>query len=110
MLRRQDVWLTAADGTRLHAWFMWPSEWDGQEGGPRAQLRRRPVVLFFQENAGLSLCLHAAPSYGVCQTQRYMQAQHRCPDGVVRLCRQHVLAAAVPYYACAKLELLCICT
>ena len=50
----QDVWLQAADGIRLHAWFMWPSEWASQEGGAAAQLRRRPVVLFFQENAGTS--------------------------------------------------------
>jgi len=40
--RRQDVWLTAEDGTKLHAWYL-PSA---------AQRRGRPAVLFLQENAG----------------------------------------------------------
>lgn len=31
---------------------MWPSHWAGQPGGTAAQLKSRPVVLFFQENAG----------------------------------------------------------
>jgi len=42
----QDVWLTAADGVKLHAWLLVPRWWD------RDTLRRRPLVLFFQENAG----------------------------------------------------------
>ena len=42
----EDVWLTTADGVRLHAWLMWPAHW-----GP-AERRSRPTVMFFQENAG----------------------------------------------------------
>lgn len=38
----EDVWLTAADGTRLHAWLMWPRQW-----GPDVR-HTRPTVLFFQ--------------------------------------------------------------
>lgn len=38
--------MTAEDGTKLHAWFMHPRGWSREA---RAQ---RPVVLFFQENAG----------------------------------------------------------
>mmetsp|Transcript_5735 Transcript_5735/g.16410 ORF Transcript_5735/g.16410 Transcript_5735/m.16410 type:complete len:339 (-) Transcript_5735:264-1280(-) len=42
----EDVWLTAADGTKLHSWFMWPKTWaDGV-------LSTKPCILFFQENAG----------------------------------------------------------
>jgi hypothetical protein len=42
----QDVWLTAADGTKLHAWLLTPRGWSKQ------QLKERPVMMFFQENAG----------------------------------------------------------
>jgi hypothetical protein len=42
----QDVWLTAADGTKLHAWLLVPRGWS------KEQLRSRPCLLFFQENAG----------------------------------------------------------
>lgn len=42
----EDVWLTTADGLRLHAWLVWPPHW-----GPEER-RRRPTVLFYQENAG----------------------------------------------------------
>ena len=45
-LAYEDVWLTTADGLRLHAWLMWPRHW-----GPDER-QRRPTVLFFQENAG----------------------------------------------------------
>lgn len=38
----EDVWLTAADGIKLHAWFMWPREW--AEG----VLATKPTVLFLQ--------------------------------------------------------------
>ncbi len=44
---RQDVWLTAADGTRLHAWYLHPRTLPSA-----AQRRARPAVLFLQENAG----------------------------------------------------------
>jgi hypothetical protein len=39
----QDIWLTAADGVKLHAWLL-------RAPGPRAP--RGPCVIFFQENAG----------------------------------------------------------
>jgi hypothetical protein len=42
----QDVWLTAADGTKLHSWLLVPRGWSKQ------QQQQRPVMLFFQENAG----------------------------------------------------------
>ena len=42
----EDVWLTTADGVRLHAWLMWPEHWGA------AERRSRPTVVFFQENAG----------------------------------------------------------
>ena len=42
----EDIWLTAADGVALHAWLMWPRHWGSK---PR---RERPIVIFFQENAG----------------------------------------------------------
>lgn len=37
---------TTRDGLRLHAWMMWPRHWSAEER------RRRPTVLFCQENAG----------------------------------------------------------
>lgn len=37
---------TTKDGLRLHAWLMWPRHWSAEER------RRRPTVLFCQENAG----------------------------------------------------------
>ena len=46
-MRRQDVWLTAADGTKLHAWYLHP-----RTLASAAQRRQRPAVLFLQENAG----------------------------------------------------------
>lgn len=42
----QDVWLTAKDGVKLHAWFMWPKDW-----APEA-VASKPTIVFFQENAG----------------------------------------------------------
>ena len=42
----QDVQLSAADGTKLHAWFLFPKGWS------EAQRRSRPVIMFLQENAG----------------------------------------------------------
>lgn len=45
-LAHEDVYLTAADGVRIHAWMIWPSDWDAKRRATR------PVVLFFQENAG----------------------------------------------------------
>lgn len=41
-LAYEDVWLSAADGTRLHAWLMWPRHWAPE------QRAKRPTVLFFQ--------------------------------------------------------------
>lgn len=40
--RPQDVWLTAADSTKLHAWLLTPRGWSKQ------QLKERPVMMFFQ--------------------------------------------------------------
>lgn len=45
----EDVWLTTKDGKRLHAWLMWPGRWGADVAALR---RRRPTVMFFQENAG----------------------------------------------------------
>ncbi|KAI7839221.1 hypothetical protein COHA_007034 [Chlorella ohadii] len=45
-LNFEDIWLTTKDGLRLHAWLMWPRHWSAEER------RRRPTVLFCQENAG----------------------------------------------------------
>lgn len=42
----EDVELTASDGVRLHAWLLWQPEWG------HASLRTRPLLMFFQENAG----------------------------------------------------------
>lgn len=52
--RVQDVMLRTKDGLTLHSWFMWPQRWADLPGGAAAQLKARPVVLFFQENAGVS--------------------------------------------------------
>lgn len=38
----QDVWLTAADGTKLHAWLLVLRGWT------RELKRTRPVIMFFQ--------------------------------------------------------------
>lgn len=46
LYRLQDVWLTADDGTKLHAWLLVPRGWN------REQVKEQPVFLFFQENAG----------------------------------------------------------
>uniref|UniRef100_A0A1D2A9I7 Serine aminopeptidase S33 domain-containing protein n=1 Tax=Auxenochlorella protothecoides TaxID=3075 RepID=A0A1D2A9I7_AUXPR len=52
-LEHEDVWLSVPDGVRLHAWFMW------LKGLTPEQRRRRPTVVFFQENAGnMSYRLH----------------------------------------------------
>lgn len=45
-LAYEDVYLTTEDGIKIHCWMIWPDEWDVKK---RAS---RPVVLFFQENAG----------------------------------------------------------
>lgn len=42
----EDVWLKSEDGTKLHAWMISLKEWDKES---RAS---RPVIMFFQENAG----------------------------------------------------------
>ena len=39
----EDVWLTAADGVRVHAWLV---------RAPQRPALRGPTVIFFQENAG----------------------------------------------------------
>lgn len=38
--------MNAPDGIKLNAWLMWPSHWKAEDR------KRRPVLIFFQENAG----------------------------------------------------------
>lgn len=38
----EDIWMTASDGIKLHAWFMWPKDW------PQEALATKPTVLFLQ--------------------------------------------------------------
>jgi fermentation-respiration switch protein FrsA (DUF1100 family) len=42
----EDAHFVAEDGIALHGWLMWPREWGNHP------LSHRPVVVFFQENAG----------------------------------------------------------
>lgn len=42
----EDVNLTASDGIKLHAWLLWQPRW------AKESLEERPVMMFFQENAG----------------------------------------------------------
>lgn len=42
----EDVWLTTPDNLQLHAWLVWPQHWTPE------RRRQRPVLVFFQENAG----------------------------------------------------------
>lgn len=42
----EDIWIEASDGVRLNAWLMWPEHW------AMTQRANRPVIVFFQENAG----------------------------------------------------------
>lgn len=53
----EDVWLTAADGVKLHAWFMWPQEW------AQGVLATKPTVLFLQVQDGSALRLCQSASY-----------------------------------------------
>jgi abhydrolase domain-containing protein 13 len=45
-LEYEDIWMTAPDNVKLNAWLMWPSHWKAEDR------KRRPVLIFFQENAG----------------------------------------------------------
>ncbi|KAG2455082.1 hypothetical protein HYH02_000904 [Chlamydomonas schloesseri] len=45
-LEYEDVSLTTGDGVKLHAWLLWGRGWT------KEQIKERPVVIFFQENAG----------------------------------------------------------
>lgn len=50
----EDVWLTAADGVKLHAWLLRAPAGGGGVGSanaPRPRVRG-PLLIFFQENAG----------------------------------------------------------
>ena len=90
---------------------MWPSEWAGQEGGAAAQLRRRPVVLFFQENAGVCMRIYAPVLHMVgFHAYEVVKSQHQVSHCVLCLCRQHVMAATLPDDACAESKLLSFCT
>lgn len=42
----EDVWFTSADGTKLHGWLLTMRGWT------RDYVAGRPVLMFFQENAG----------------------------------------------------------
>ena len=41
----EDAYFNSGDGTSLHGWLMWPQQWDHFQ-------QDRPLVLFYQENAG----------------------------------------------------------
>ncbi|GLC33820.1 hypothetical protein PLESTB_000508200 [Pleodorina starrii] len=45
-LEYEDVYLTTEDGVKLHAWLLWRRGWT------KETIKTRPVVIFFQENAG----------------------------------------------------------
>uniref|UniRef100_A0A7R9W232 Serine aminopeptidase S33 domain-containing protein n=1 Tax=Chlamydomonas euryale TaxID=1486919 RepID=A0A7R9W232_9CHLO len=45
-LEEEDVEITASDGVKLHGWFLHLPHWTSE------YMKTRPVVLFFQENAG----------------------------------------------------------
>ncbi|GFR41473.1 hypothetical protein Agub_g2163 [Astrephomene gubernaculifera] len=45
-LEYEDVDLTAEDGVKLHAWLLWGRGWT------KEVIKSRPVIIFFQENAG----------------------------------------------------------
>lgn len=52
-LEFEDIWIRAKDGTKLHAWMMWNG------GIPQVEAKTKPLVVFFQENAGnISMRLH----------------------------------------------------
>ena len=53
----QDIELSAADGTLLHAWWMWPTTWS------KAQIQQRPTVCFFQAGPCLCRFVHTAAGY-----------------------------------------------
>jgi hypothetical protein len=42
----EDVWFTSADGTKLHGWLLTLRGWTADF------VAKRPVIMFFQENAG----------------------------------------------------------
>ena len=42
----EDIWMEAEDGTNLHAWMMW------QKTSETSELAEKPLLIFFQENAG----------------------------------------------------------
>ncbi|PNH09082.1 Protein bem46, partial [Tetrabaena socialis] len=45
-LEYEDVALESEDGVKLHAWLLWGRGWDAET------IKSRPVIIFFQENAG----------------------------------------------------------
>ena len=45
----EDVWMTAADGVRLHGWYCTPPQVDGEESSPE---RGAMTLLWFHGNAG----------------------------------------------------------
>ena len=71
-LAYEDIWLTAADGVRLHAWLMWPPHWSEE------QRRSRPTVMFFQENAGNMAFRCAHPACCALWSTELVAADRRC--------------------------------
>ena len=43
----EDIWLTAKDGTKLHCWHI-----HGHDSEVNTSNEKKPVIMFFQENAG----------------------------------------------------------
>lgn len=64
-LDAEDVWLEASDGVKLHAWLLRMHDWTPE------QVKTRPIIMYFQENAGPML--HRLPFLAM--ISRYLQ----CP-------------------------------
>ncbi len=67
----EDIWLTSADGTKIHAWFTAPTGWTPDEGallychGNGGNLSSRGVALLnFQKTLGLAVFIFDYPGYG----------------------------------------------
>jgi uncharacterized protein len=67
----EDVWLTSADGTAIHAWFTAPADWNPDTGvliychGNAGNLSGRGVALWnFQQVLGLAVLIFDYPGYG----------------------------------------------
>jgi fermentation-respiration switch protein FrsA (DUF1100 family) len=70
-LHVEDVELTSADGTRIHAWWCPPKEWDPSQGailyshGNAGNLSHRSqIVLDWQRTLGLAVLIFDYPGFG----------------------------------------------